>query len=152
MTDPTSDRPTRLAASLFTKYLVDLVSFAVHRYDISIEEVAIVALVFTESTRAIREDPELARAYGREGEGLPNKYRYSLTLKQVHTTLGLSRETARRKLERLVERGFLVRLGNRYMFALPIVGEDFTNDFRVLLLDRMRGIIAEAESIGSPSQ
>lgn len=145
-----ANRPTRLAASLFTKYLVDLVGFAVNRYKISIEELAIIALVFTESTRALREDPDLARNFGFEREGLPNKYRPTVSLKDVYTTLGLSRETTRRKLERLVERGFLVRLDNRYLFALPPSGEEFSSDFRLVLMDRLGMIVSEADILRAP--
>lgn len=142
-----SDGHARFAASLLTKCIVDLVGFAVKRHRISIEDLAILAMVFSESTRALREDPDMARVFGGERVGLPNKYRPTVSLKDVHTALGLSRETTRRKLERLVERGFLIRLGNRYLFALPPAGDAFSTDLRMVLQKQLSMMVAKAHHL-----
>lgn len=147
MTSSPESGATRYAASLLTKYVIDLVHFAVHRYDLSIEELAIIALVFTESTRPIREDFALAAQYGLEAQGLPNKQRPAVSLKFVHTKLGMSRETTRRKLERLVNQGFITRLGNSYVFAHPESQQDFTRDLRLYLQAQLKAIVAEADSL-----
>lgn len=138
---------TSLFASLFTKSAVDLVKFAVNRFDLSITELVIVALVFAESTRPIREDQELASSFGQENQGLPNKYRFSVSLAFVHNALGLSRETARRKLGQLVERGWLVKVNGRYMFAEPKQGEDPTASLRAFLHLKLDELSVQSEPI-----
>lgn len=147
MSSPPELGATRYAASLFAKYMIDLIHFAVHRYDLSIEELTIIALVFTESTRPIREDTALAAQYGLEAQGLPNKQRPAVSLKFVHTTLGMSRETTRRKLEHLVKQGFISRLGNGYVFTHPDREQDFTRDLRLYLQAQLKAIIAEADHL-----
>ena len=147
MADLDPNSASRFSASLFCKHMIELINFAVYKYDLSIEELAIIALVFSESTRPMRENPELARQFGLESKGLPDELRPTVQLKFVHETLGLSRETARRKLERLVERGFLDRRENRYLFANPEPGNDFTRDLRLYLQSQLRAILSEADQL-----
>lgn len=135
-------KATRLVASHFAKYSTDLIGYTARRYAISIDEMAIIALVFAESTRPIREDPYLASKFGFEDRPLPNEYRVSVNLKFIHTSLGMSRETTRRKLERLVARGFLSRINGGYVFPMPHERVDLANGFRETLLKTQEAIAA----------
>lgn len=150
MSQKNSPKATRLVASHYAKYSTDLIGYAARKYDISIEDMAIIALVFAESTRPLREDPYLGSKFGFEDRALPNEYRLSVNLKFIHTSLGLSRETTRRKLERLVARGFLARIDGGYMFQYPRGGLDFTKGFRSTLLKSIENIAAQGHRPRAP--
>lgn len=150
MSKKNSNKATRLVASSFAKYSSDLIGQAVRKFDISIEEMAILALVFAESTRPLREDSYLASKFGFDDRPLPNEYRLSVKLKFVHTSLGLSRETARRKLGHLVDRGFLSRVNGAYTFHLLPENSEFALSFRAMLLKSVESMAALADRLPSP--
>ncbi len=54
----------------------------------------------------------------------------------------MSRETTRRKLERLVTRGFLSRINGGYVFPMPHERVDLANGFRETLLKTLETIAA----------
>lgn len=150
MSEADSTKASRLVASHFAKYFTDLIGYAARKYGISIEDMAILGLVFAESTRPIREDTYLASKFGFEDRVLPDEYRLSVNLKFVHTSLGLSRETTRRKLERLVARGFLARINGGYIFPTPQNRVDFSKGFRATLVKSIEAIAAQANRPRSP--
>lgn len=145
-----SDRATRLAASHFAKYATGLIGEAVRKHNISIVDLAIISLIFAESTAPIREEPYLGNRFGFEDRGLPNEYRAVINLKYIHSSLGLSRETARRRLEQLVDRGFITKTAGGYMFHHPHTSLDFAADFRMGLLNVLEFIVAEASRPRAP--
>jgi hypothetical protein len=134
MEKPTTKAATRLAASHFASFTTELVGTAIQKLDISIVDVAIIGLVYAESTRPIRENAYIARKYGFEGRGLPNEYRPAVNLKFIYTSLGLSRETTRRKLESLVERKLLSRIEGGYVFLTAAGAGEFNQQLRLKLL------------------
>ena len=150
MSKKISSKATRLVASSFAKYSTDLIGQAVRKFDISIEDIAIIALVLAESTRPLREDPYLASKFGFDDRPLPNEYRLSVSLKFVHTSLGLSRETARRKLGRLVDRGFLSRINSIYVYRSKDSAFDIAKVLRTSLVETIESIAAEADRTRSP--
>jgi len=145
MRTPKPHLATRLAASHFAKHIGGLIGLAVRKHNISIVDLAIITLLFSESTAPIRDEPYLANRFGFEDRGLPNEYRPVVSLKFIHTSLGLSRETTRRKLERLVERGFITKTTGGYMFHHPQGDKDFAEEFRFNLIQTLEFIVNEAK-------
>lgn len=139
------NRPTRRAASYMLRHMVDFLSFAVYNYKLSIEEVAMVCLIGAESTRPIVDDPFLANKYGSELDVLPLEDRPAIALKFIYVTLGINRETARRKMDRLVARGFVVKTPDGYVLPEQTGETDFTRELRNFMLHRYEAIIAEGE-------
>lgn len=142
-----ADRPTRRVASYMLRHVVDFLSFGVHNYQLSVEEAAMVSLVAVESTRPIVDDLFLSNSFGFEREVLPDEERKAVTLKFVYTTLGINRETARRKMERLVERGFVARSGHGFILPEQTGGADYTKDLRTYLLKRFETILSQADRV-----
>lgn len=142
MVNSGSDKPTRLLASQFASHTIGLIGQYVRLLDLSIEELAIVILVYAESTRPIREDPYLAARFGYEVRSLPNEYRPAVNLKYIYTSLGLSRETTRRKLEGLVGRGFLTKTECGYVFHQPRPGHELSREFRSALTSFIKDVTA----------
>jgi predicted DNA-binding transcriptional regulator len=111
--------------------------FSVEKYGFSVDEIAIICLVASESIRDLRGDAFAARNYGTEDVAFPNEFRKPVSLKFVHVSLGLSRETARRKLESLVERGFLNRGKGGYTHPAQTGSDDYTKELRQFLVRKL---------------
>lgn len=140
--------PTRYIASVLTRGIYEFLVLAVQKLDLSVDEVAIVTLVSAESTRPIVEEAYLTQVFGYEGSALPIIERPPVKLKFIAGSLGMNRETCRRRLIRLVERGFLVKRGGGYIFPEQIEDNDFTEDMRRNLTVKfleLRKYIARAE-------
>ena len=129
--------PTRYIASFTISFISDFMRFSVEKYGFSVDEIAIICLVASESIRDLRGDAFAARNYGTEDVAFPNEFRKPVSLKFVHVSLGLSRETARRKLESLVERGFLNRGKRGYTLPAQMGSDDYTKDLRKFLVRQL---------------
>lgn len=129
--------PTRYVASFIVEFISDFMRFSVEKYGFSAEEIAIVCLVASESTRELRRDAFIAKNYGSEDVAFPSGYRMPVSVKFVHVSLGMSRETARRKLEALVERGFLTRGKGGYTLPAQTGADDFTKELRTFLVRKL---------------
>lgn len=124
---------TRYIASFIIEIFSDFLRFSVHQNDLSIEEVAIICLVAAESTREVRRNPFATRNFGSEDHVFPDDARPCVSIKYIHTSLGMSRETTRRKVAALVERGFLRRSGAGVMFPAQEGENDQTREIRLFL-------------------
>ena len=100
---------SRYISSFIMSFAADLMSMGIHRLGCSLEEIAILCAVLGESTSDLRNDTFLKVNYGSEDYAFPNEYRKVVRVKYVQEKLGLSRETARRRLEGLVARNLLVK-------------------------------------------
>lgn len=129
--------PTRYIASFTISFISDFMRFSVEKYGFSVDEIAIICLVASESIRDLRGDAFAARNYGTEDVAFPNEFRKPVSLKFVHVSLGLSRETARRKLESLVERGFLNRGKGGYTHPAQTGSDDYTKELRQFLVRKL---------------
>lgn len=128
---------TRYVSSFFIEVFSDFLSFAIHQNDLTPEEVAIICVVAAESTRELRKDPFAARNFGAEDIVLPDGDRPPVSLKYIYTTLGLSRETTRRKVGDLVERGFLRRAGRGVILPAQVGEDDYTTEIRAFLVRKL---------------
>ncbi len=129
--------PTRYVASFIIEFISDFMRFSVEKYQFSTDEIAIVCLVASESTRDLRRDAFVTKNYGSEERAFPNGYRVPVSLKFIHVSLGMSRETTRRKLERLVKGGYLIRGKGGYTLPAQIGADDFTKELRAFLLEKL---------------
>lgn len=128
---------TRYIASFIVELFSDFMCFAVQQDNLSPDEIAIICLVATESTREIRKDPFAMRNFGNEDFAFPDTDRPTVSVKVIHARLGLSRETTRRKVAGLVERGFLKK-GKGGVFLPAQTGEDdYTKEIRNFLVRKL---------------
>lgn len=103
----------------------------------SVEEIAIITLVAAESTKALSSDKYAREVYGYESNVIPNSERSPLPLKTIYTSLGMNRETARRKVKRLVENGHLLKVERGYIFPQQDGAFDYTSDLRRIVYHRI---------------
>jgi hypothetical protein len=128
---------TRYIASFIVELFSDFMCFAVKQNDLTPEEVAIICLVATESTREIRKDAFAARHFGGEDYAFPDVERPAVSIKFIHTRLGLSRETTRRKVADLVSRGFLRKVKGGVILPAQTGDDDFTKETRNFLVRKL---------------
>lgn len=128
---------TRYVASFIMEFFSDFMCFAIEQNNLSPDEVAILCLVASESTREIRKDPFAMRHFGKEDFAFPDTERPTIGIKVIYTRLGLSRETTRRKVASLVQRGFLKK-GKGGVFLPAQTGEDdYTKEIRNFLIRKL---------------
>lgn len=124
------DLPTRYLSTIMAREFLDFAKAITHKFDIGVEEVMIISCVVWHSTKDMVEEAYLAKEYGFEKSVLPTAERMPLSLKAIHTTLNMSRETTRRKLARIVEKGILMRIEGGYVFPAQVGEQDLTHDLR----------------------
>lgn len=138
---------SRYVASFFIELFSEFMRFAIDHNDLTVEEIAIVTVVAAESTRELRNNPFAARNFGGEENVIPDDARPSVSLKFIHTSLGMSRETARRRVVSLIERGHLKRSGRGIYFPAQIGEDDYTAEMRAFLLRKLKDLNAYLEKI-----
>jgi len=141
------DLPTRYVSSFVVDFISDFMHFCVEKYGFSTEEISIICVVTSESTREIRTDAYLLKTYGTETSALPDNFRFPVSVKFVCNRLGTRRETTRRKLEDLVNRGFLSKNKGGYTLPAQTGAADYTKDLRNFFVLKMRGIQHFIENI-----
>jgi hypothetical protein len=132
-----SGAATRYVASFIVEFFSDFICFAVQQNNLTPEEIAIICLVASESTRAIRKDPFAMRSFGTEDFAFPDTERPAVSIKVIHTRLGLSRETTRRKVAHLVERGFLRKAKGGVILPAQVGEDDYTKELRNFLIRKV---------------
>lgn len=142
-----NDLPTRYVSSFVAEFISEFIHFAVEKYGFSVEEIAIVCLVASESTREIRHDAYLLNKYGAEIAAIPDDFRFPVSVKFVCNQLGTSRETTRRRLENLVSKGFLVKNKGGYTLPAQTDDADYTKDLRDFVLLKVRDLQKYIEKI-----
>jgi len=138
---------SRYIASFFIELFSEFLRFGVHQNNLTVEEVAIICVVASESTRDLRRDPFATRTFGGEERAIPDEARPSVSLKFIHTSLGMSRETTRRRVMGLVERGYLKRSGRGVFFPAQVGPDDYTRDIRNFLVRKLRDLDGYLEKI-----
>ena len=128
---------TRYISSFIVEFFSDFMCFAVEQYRLSPDEIAIICLVASESTREIRKDAFATRNFGSEDTAIPDMERPSVSIKFIHTRLGLSRETTRRKVAGLVDQGYVERTRGGVFLPAQTGRSDFTRDLRNFLVAKL---------------
>ncbi len=134
--------PTRYISSFIVEIFAEFMCVAVEKLQLSPDEVAILCLVASESTREIRKDPFARKNFGAEEFAFPDTDRPVVSIKFIHTRLGLSRETTRRKVAGLVEQGFLKRAKGGVFFPAQIGEDDYTEELRRFFVRKLQ-VLAE---------
>jgi hypothetical protein len=131
---------TRYLSALYVQYLTDFTVYLLHKFQLSVEDMTIVCLIAAESTRPLIEDAHLRLEFGFEDKVLPSDYRPPVTLKFIYSSLRMNRETVRRKLKKLVELGFIMKVGRGYVFPAQASEHDFTEELRRFVVNKMATI------------
>ena len=128
------DMPSRYLAALMVREFLDFGKTIITRYGLDADEMMIVACIVAEGTREMVEQVYLSNEFGYEKQVLPTAERRVVSLKSIHTSLGMSRETVRRKLVRMVDMGLVHRMPEGYLFPAQEGENDRTADVRKALV------------------
>jgi hypothetical protein len=129
------------------EFISDFMHFCVEKYGFSTEEISIICVVATESTREIRHDGYLLKTYGAEGQAIPDEFRFPVSVQFVCRRLGMRRETTRRKLEDLANRGFLNKIKGGYALPAQTNAADYTQELRDFLVAKISNLRTYIEKI-----
>lgn len=131
---------TRYISSFIIEFISDFICYCKEKKGLSANDVAILCLVVSRSTHELIHDLFVSRNYGNEDFALPTKYRSPVSVKFIHTRLGMSRETTRRNLEDLVRRNFIHKVKGGYIFPAQVGEDDLTKDVRGYLVQRLSAL------------
>lgn len=138
---------TRYVSSFIVELVSDFMCFAAEQLGLAPDEIAIVCMVASESTREIRKDAFATRTFGGEDFAFPDDERPPVSIKFIHTRLGMSRETTRRKVAGLVERGFLKRVKGGVILPAQTGDDDYTSEIRRFFVRKLEVLAAYRDRI-----
>ena len=141
------DLPTRYMASFVVEFISDFTHFCVEKYGFSTEEISIICAVATESTREVRRYGYMLKTYGTEVQAIPDEFRFPVSVQFVCRRLGMRRETTRRKLEDLANRGFLNKIKGGYALPAQTNAADYTQELRDFLVAKISNLRTYIEKI-----
>lgn len=124
------DALLRLCRAIFDMYGPDLERFVVY-----------MAVVSAGASRMQR-DPELRARYGGQ-EPLPDEHRSAISRRAIAESVGLPRETVRRKIAALIADGHLVEVGNLVKARAPVMEQGRNLEFVLTVIREFERTSAE---------
>jgi Fic family protein len=140
MNSSQKSHPTRYISSFIIEFISDFICFCNENYQMSADDIAIISLIASESTREIRNDVFLTKNYGNEDDAFPSLHRPPTSAKTIYTRLGMKRETTRRKLESLADRQMITKVKGGYVFPAQIGLDDYTKDLREFFIKKLSSL------------
>lgn len=145
-----AETPTRFVTAALVSAFAEFIKTVVILKDLSVEDMAIIILVAAESTKALTSDKHIRTVYGYEEQVIPDSDRPPLSLKAIYTSLGMNRETARRKVKGLVEKGYIHKVEGGYIFPQQVGQSDYTADLRRIVSSRILTLLRLLQRSASP--
>lgn len=124
--------PPHLALGCISREVVELLSVEARRLDIDAIDILLIACTAYLSTREALADPMSIPEYEGGHKPLPLAYCQGIMVKEVSYTLNMSRETVRRRLQKLAQKGLLLKKGRFYFLPYQGGEADFTSNARML--------------------
>lgn len=97
------DKNLNLRALIAAESLLRVLRLAIDLHEGDLESFAVYLAVITAGSGRMLRDPELQALYG-DSEPLPDEARAGISRRAIADSLGLPRETVRRKIAKLIER------------------------------------------------
>jgi hypothetical protein len=102
--------------------LLRILRLAIDNHEGDLESFAVYLAVITAGSGRMLRDPELQARYG-DSEPFPAEERAGISRRAIADSLGLPRETVRRKIARLIERDLVFERGGLVAAYPPVVAE-----------------------------
>lgn len=99
----------RKIARLTAEYMISMVGLLTQSSGMDPTDILIVSAVSAANVAHLIDDPEKVDVYWSKGMAIPFEVRRPITSLAISESLGLPRETCRRRIKGLVERGHLMR-------------------------------------------
>jgi hypothetical protein len=107
----------------------------------------IACCVVRTSTWDMVEEVYLSKEYGYEMKFMPSDERQPTSLKSIYTTLKMSRETARRKVVKIVAGGTLIKVKGGYVFPAQTEDNDLPREVRRAIVENAEHFIEYANRV-----
>lgn len=125
-----SGPPPHLSLGFFSREVLELVAAQTRLLDIDATDLLLITCVAYLSTRDALSDPRCIPEYASGHQALPLSYCRGVITKEVSYMLNMNRETARRRLAKLAERGYLFKKGRSFFMPYQGGETDFTANAR----------------------
>ena len=131
------DAQSRYISSFTSEFISEVMCFCAEKYQMSPDEVAILSLVASENVREMRNNAYLTRHFGGEKNALPVSERLPVNVKFVHTRLGMSRETIRRKMKIMAEKRLIEKTKGGFVVPAQMGPDDYSYELRVFVVKKL---------------
>ena len=125
-----SGPPPHLSLGSVSREVLELVAAQTRLLDIDATDLLLITCIAFLSTRDALSDPRGIPEYVGGHEALPLSYCRGVITKEVAHMLNMNRETTRRRLSALVERGYLFKKGRSFFMPHQDGETDFTANAR----------------------
>lgn len=130
-----------LRALIAAESLLRIMRLAVEHREGNLESLAVYLAVITAGSGRLLRDAELQTRYG-DNEPFPEEERAGISRRAIAESLGLPRETVRRKIARLIERDLVIEQDGLVRARSPVLGRPNAREF-------VTGMIREFERAGA---
>jgi CRP-like cAMP-binding protein len=114
------EKNLNLRALIAAESLLRILRLAIEHHEGDLESFAVYLAVITAGSGRMLRDPELQARYG-DSEPLPDEARAGISRRAIADSLGLPRETVRRKIARLIERELVFERDGLVAAHAPVV-------------------------------
>jgi hypothetical protein len=135
-------RNFRLKGIVLCDAILRLCRLASDHYGPDLERFLVYLAVISAGASRFQRDPEMRARYA-DQEPLPEGYRTPVSRRAIAESVGLPRETVRRKIAALIADGHLVEVGNLVMARTPVVEQGRNLEFLVAALKAFEWASAE---------
>lgn len=105
----------RKIARLTAEYMISMVGLLTQSSGMDPTDILILNAVSSANVAHLIEDPDKVNVYWSQGQTIPFEVRRPITSLAISESLGLPRETCRRRIKGLIEKGLLERWPNGLM-------------------------------------
>jgi hypothetical protein len=134
MSKLSSDRfPTRLAGVFAAEFICTFMIEARILLKLDYDEILIASFIVSRSLNDVSNNKYDAQTYGFEDKALPEIERIAITMKEIVSGLEIPRQTLRRKLDSLINKGVILKIKGGYIFPPQIGSADISSEFRKII-------------------
>lgn len=129
-----SSLPTRGISFALAGEIFQIFEIMREEFDVDANDFMILCYLVAQSLRPLDESEDKRQNYSFETAALNASMRSGVPLTDICQRLGLSRETARRRVNRLIKLGIIIKSGWDYKFPPQVGDQDLTAKIRVAAL------------------
>lgn len=138
--------PPHLALGCISREFLEIVSTQTKILKIDATDIMIMSCIAYLSTKDALLDPKSIEEYEYGNNPLPLAYCEGIYTKEVSYFLNITYETVRRRLEVLVERGFILKKGRKYYLPYQFGDDDYTQGARLMAVNCINRLVAIADN------
>lgn len=134
--------PPHLALGCISREFLEIVSTQTKILKIDATDLMMISCIAYLSTKDALLDPKSIEEYECGNNPLPLSYCKGIYKKELSYFLNINYETVRRRLDVLVERGFILKKGRKYYLPYQFGDDDYTQGARLMAVNCINRLVA----------